>query len=193
MENNITRTYPSLKDEELYNRYTKENFEKYEEIKKSIENYEKWKNGINYETNKKIKIGGEKHVKMGYKNFYIMRRKTFYNYEYVLFTELNGINIEKYIEDTEKLEKYNKKVEELIDKINKLEKWNDYVEFEEIKYGIQKIYNNIHYENDCGGNIIKTEIRVRECRECSGTTSFKEPCACVYKTKIECIKCGYKE
>ena len=62
-----------------------------------------------------------------------------------------------------------------------------------MKYGIQKIYNNIHRENDCNGNINKTEVCIRECRECRGTTSFTEPCRCEYKTHIECVKCGYKE
>lgn len=49
MEDNIIRKYPTIKDERLYKkRYTKENFERYKEITKSIENYEKWKIGINY-------------------------------------------------------------------------------------------------------------------------------------------------
>lgn len=62
MEDNIIRKYPILKDERSYtDRYSKEDFEKYKEIIKSIENYQKWKIGINYKTNRKIKIG-EKHT-----------------------------------------------------------------------------------------------------------------------------------
>lgn len=198
MEDNIMRKYPTIKDERLYkDRYNKEEFEKYKEITKSIENYEKWKIGINYKTNKKIKIGGKKHIQIGYENFYIKHRTLYDGYKYILFTQLDGINIDLYIQDTEKLKEeilsYNEKINEIICKINKLEKWNDFVEFEGIKYGIQKIYNNIHRGDDCNGNINKTEVCVKECRECRGTTSFTEPCRCEYKTNIECVKCGYKE
>jgi hypothetical protein len=196
MEYSIIRKYPTLKDERLYkDRYNKEDFEKYKEITKSIENYEKWKIGINFKTNRKMKIGGKTHTRFKYENFYINRGTT-YNYS-VLFTKLDGINIDLYIQDTEKLEEeilsHNVKINELICKINKLEKWNDFVEFEGLKYGIPKIYNNFHRENDCNGNIIKTEVCVMECRECRGSTSFAEPCRCKYKTNTECVKCGYKE
>ena len=197
MENNIIRKYPILKDERLYkDRYNKEDFEKYKEITKSIENYEKWKNGINYKTNKKIKIGGKKHIQIGNENFYI-KHLTVSGYKYIIFTDLNDINIELYIQNTEKLKdeilSYNEKVNEVICKINKLERWNDFVEFNGKKYGIQKIYNNTHRENDCNGKINKTEVCIRECRECRGITSFTEPCRCEYKINIECIKCGYKK
>ena len=198
MEDNILRKYPTLKDERLYkDRYTKENFEKYTQIKNSIENYEKWNIGINYKTNRKIKIGGKTHIQFGYENFYIKNETSYGSSYIILFTELDGINIELYIQETEKLKNeilsHNVKVNEIICKINKLEKWVDFVEFGGIKYGIQKIYNNIHRENDCNGNINKKEVCIRECRECRGTTSFTEPCRCEYKTNIECVKCGYKE
>jgi hypothetical protein len=49
----IIRKYPT--DKEYKYRY-KKNFEKYKEITKSIEKYEKWKIGINYKTNRKITI-----------------------------------------------------------------------------------------------------------------------------------------
>jgi hypothetical protein len=197
MEDSIIRKYPTIKDERSYkDRYNKEDFEKYKEITKSIENYEKWKIGINYKTNRKIKIGGKTHTRFGYENFYI-KRGTTYSYSYVLFTELDDINIELYLQETESLKKeiisHNVKINEIICKINKLEKWNDFVEFEGLKYGIPKIYNNIHREDDCNGNINKTEVCVRECRECRGTTSFTENCRCEYKINIECVKCGYKE
>lgn len=188
MEDNILHKYPTLKDEGLFkDRYTKENFEKYTQINNSIENYEKWQIGINFKTNRKIKIGGKTHIRLGYENFYI---KGF------LFTKLNDINIELYIQETERLKNeilsYNLKVPEIICKIYKLEKWSDFVEFEGIKYGIPKVYNDIHRENDCNGNINK-EIVCWECRWCRGSASFIEPCRCSYKTNIECVKCGYKE
>ena len=52
---NIIRSYPKIKDERLY-RYSKDSFEKYKEITKSSENYEKLKIGINYKTNRKVYI-----------------------------------------------------------------------------------------------------------------------------------------
>ena len=88
MENNIIRKYPTIKDERLYrDRYNKEEFEKYKEIIKSIENYEKWKIGINYKTNRKIKIGGKKHIQFGYENFYIKHRTLYDGYSYILYTK----------------------------------------------------------------------------------------------------------
>ena len=134
MEDNILRKYPTLKDERLYkDRYTKENFEKYTQIKNSIENYEKWNIGINYKTNRKIKIGGKTHIQFGYENFYIKNETSYGSSYIILFTELDGINIELYIQETEKLKNeilsHNVKVNEIICKINKLEKWVDFVEF----------------------------------------------------------------
>jgi hypothetical protein len=195
MEDTILRKYPTLKDEGLFKyRYTKENFEKYTQIQNSIENYEKWKIGINYKTNRKIKIGGKTHFQIGY-DFYIKHKNSLFNYSYILFTELDGINIELYLQETEKLKNeilsYNEKVNEIICKIKKLEKWVDFVEFEGKKYGIPKIYDYIHRENDCNGKTNETKVRIKECRECSGTTSFQEPCECKYITIIKCVKCGY--
>ena len=195
MEDNIIRKYPTIKDERLYkDRYNKANFEKYKEITKSIENYEKWKIGINHKTNRKIKIGGKTHEQLGYENFYI-KHGTTYGYSYILFTDLNGINIELYIQDTEKLKKeiedYNSKVYDIICKINLLEKWDEYIVFEGIKYGIPYIYNGIHRSNNCNGKINETKIRIRECRECRGDASFTEPCRCEYKTCMDCLRCGY--
>ena len=75
MENNIMRKYPTTK--ERASRYNKEDFEKYKEITKSMENYEKWKIGINHKTNRKIKIGGKTHEQLGYENFYIKHGTTY--------------------------------------------------------------------------------------------------------------------
>jgi len=80
--------------------------------------------------------------------FTIKHETSLYSYSYILFTELDDINIELYIQETEKLKNeilsHNVKVNDIICKINKLEKWVDFVEFEGMKYGIQKIYNNVH-------------------------------------------------
>jgi len=106
MENNIVRKYPAAKDERVYkDRYNKEDFEKYKEITKSMEKYEKWKIGINHKTNRKIKIGGKTHKQLGYENFYIEHKTSPYSSTYILFTELDGINIETYIKETEKIKK----------------------------------------------------------------------------------------
>jgi hypothetical protein len=216
MEDNILREYPKLKNVPLYeDRYNKEDFERYKDIKNSIENYEKWKIGINYKTGKKIKIGGKKHIQVGYENFYIehkiggknhkgKKHKTLLdNYSYILFTELDDINIELYIQETETLEEiknevlsHNVRVKDIICKINEL-KWVDFVEFEGMKYGIPKIYHNIlsfHRENDCNGimNIHKNKVGP-ECRRCNGNSSFNERCSCKYEKYMECRKCGYKE
>ena len=67
MEDHILRKYPTLKYERF--RYTKEDFEKYKEITNSIENYEKWKIGINYKTSRKIKIGGKSIFNLDMKTF----------------------------------------------------------------------------------------------------------------------------
>ena len=184
MEHDIIREYPAIRYESR--RYDVQDFEKYKEITKSIESYEKWKIGINYRTNRKITIGGKTHQQLGY-DFYIKGD---------LFNKLHGINIELYLAQSEKLKKeildYNSQVHSIICRINLLEKWNHFVEFEGVKYGIQKIYNKIHRENDCNGDINDTDVSVEECRECRGTTSFTEPCRCVYKQNIQCVKCGYK-
>ena len=70
MEHNIIREYPAIRYESR--RYDVQDFEKYKEITKSIESYEKWKIGINYRTNRKITIG----INNKNKDLYI-----FYRYE----------------------------------------------------------------------------------------------------------------
>ena len=189
MENNIIRKYPTIKDEQVYkNRYNKDNFEKYKEITKSMENYEKWKIGLNYKTNRKIKIGGKTHKQLGYENFYIKRGTT-----YVLFTELDGINIELYIEETEKIKKeiedYNSKVYEIICKINLLEKWEEYISFEGTKYGIPYVYENIHRENNCLGLITEDYSEGCSCHCCEDWGGCSNPTRTQY---YKCEKCDYK-
>ncbi len=59
----ILHTYPGKKDTDAYTRrYTAEDFDNYDRIATVPENYDKWQNGINYKTNRKIKIGGRTHV-----------------------------------------------------------------------------------------------------------------------------------
>ena len=195
MQYSILREYPKFMDEGIYKyRYSKEDFERYKKNINSIQNYEKWKNGINYKTIRKIKIGGKLHKKLGYDDFYI-KKYNLYSYSYVPFTELDGIDIDLYIKETDKLKNetllYNSTVMDIINKIVNLEKWDHCIEFEGVKYGIHKIHNNIHRENDCNGNVIESTICIRECRDCRGTNSFIEPCSCKYETYLECLKCKY--
>uniref|UniRef100_A0A6C0JF32 Uncharacterized protein n=1 Tax=viral metagenome TaxID=1070528 RepID=A0A6C0JF32_9ZZZZ len=197
MEDKIIRKYPELRYEE--DRYNKEDFERYEEITKRIDNYEKWKIGINYKTNRKIKIGGKTHEQFGYENFYI-KRGTSYSYSYVLFTKLDNINIELYIQETEKLKKeiqeYNSQIYEIISKINKLDKWSDFIEFEGKKYGIVgKVLNNIHRENDCNGIMEFYKNEEYECKGCRDGMAFNGSysCGCSNKEIYKCNKCDYIE
>jgi len=193
MEDNIIRKYPTIKDESLYkNRYNKEDFEKYKEITKSIENYEKWKMGINYKTNRKLKIGGKTHRQFGYENFYI-KHGTTYSYSYILFTDLDGINNELYLQETEKLKKeiedYNLRVYDVINRINLLEKWEEYIVFEGIKYGIPCVYNDIHRGNNCFGLLIEDEYKVCSCHLCEDWGGCSNPSGTQY---YKCKNCDYK-
>lgn len=192
MKYNIIRNYPTQKDENLY-RYNREDFEKYKEITKSIEHYEKWKIGINYKTNRKIKMGGKTHMELGYENFYIKHKTSSYNYSYILFTELDGINIELYIEETEKLKKeiedYNSNIYEIICKINLLEKWDEYIVVEGIKYGIPYVYKNIHRENNCFGLITEDYYKGCSCHCCEDWGGCSNPTGTQY---YKCEKCDYK-
>jgi hypothetical protein len=189
---NISRKYPILDLEVDYkNRYTHEDFEKHAKITKSLGNYEKWKNGINYETNRKIKVGGKTHQNLGYDNFYI---------KHDLFTKLDGIDVDLYIRETDEIKKKvqernkeiqerNKEINDTICKINLLENWEEYVTFEENKYGIPNVYNNIHRENNCLGSFVKDSYDSCNCRTCENWGGCSNPKGTQY---YKCVKCGYK-
>lgn len=189
MEANIIRKYPTIKDTNLYkDRYNKEHFEKYKEIKESIENYEKWKIGINYKTNRKIKIGGKTHSQLGYEIFYIKVGNS-----HIIFTDLDDINIEVYIQETEKLKKeienYNLLVYNAINKINLLEKWEEYTVFEGMKYGIHNVYEDIHRSNDCFGLIIEDYFESCNCNCCENWGGCSNSSGTQY---YKCKKCDFK-
>ena len=181
----ILRSYPENKYDR-YNeyRYNRNDFKKYTEINKSRNDYEKWMEGINYKTNRKIQIGGRTHCKLGYEKFYIRGD---------LFIKLDGIDVEEYISITNEKERerwyYNDTRDGIIKQIQSLEKWEDYIIFENNKYGIPSIYNNIHRENNCYGVIKETYHESCRCHSCedwggcgsSGTQHYK--CEnCEYKT-----------
>lgn len=167
-------------------RYTKEIFEVYEKISLKRNEYEMLLKGINYETKRKIKIGGKLYLKL-FEKFYI---KDGYD-DKIIFTELDNIDKDSYIKETKKevnnIKKLNKpiilrnkQIDEVLNKINKLENWDDFIEFENIKYGIPEIKNNIHYENNCMGNmkkiyVTKGEYTMCTCKSCENWFGCKEP------------------
>jgi hypothetical protein len=169
----IIRKEPVKKIKKDYpNRYNKHVFDKYNEINNNndlLNQYELLEKGINYNTNRKIKINGKKYnelmdkFKIKYEhnngNGCVTRND-------ILFKKIDNIDADLYLHETEKINKeidnynkeidnYNKKIDEIKIKINLLNNWNEYILFEKIKYGINKtIINDIHVENNCNGNMI---------------------------------------
>ena len=186
MDTTIIRTYPNKRDDKTYkNRYCSADFTNYKLMLNAPQNYELWKSGINYKTNRKIKIGSKIHNQL---------RNEFYVYNSnLLLTVLDGIDSELYIQETDKLIKeifdYNAQIDIIINKINLLEKWEDYIEFDGIKYGIPYIYDNIHRENDCFG-IIKEECYYKtcSCSTCENWSGCGKNMKPYYKYK--CLKCN---
>lgn len=181
MEDKIIRGYPIKKDIGLYtNRYTQYDFYKYDDIKKNPENYEKWKLGINYKTNRKIKIGGKIHNQIGDEKLYTKK------------IDFDKINIEQYLNETEDIKKtvisFNDLVDHIIIKINLLEKWEDYIEFDGKKYGINYVQNNIHMENNCLGIMEKDYFRKCTCSSCENWYGCGNEGTQYYK----CNKCNYR-
>ena len=200
MEDIIIRNYPSMKHEKPYDmaRYTKGDFERHEEIAKSREDYEKWKGGINHttKTKRKIKIGGNLHRQLGHDYFSINRGNSS-----VLFTELDGINVELYMQETNELKKaiedynlqvrdYNLRVSEAIRQINALESWEEFIEFEGLKYGIPHEYKGVHRENNCLGLITEDRDRYEgcTCHCCEDWGGCSNPTGRKY---YQCNGCGY--
>ena len=201
----IERHYPSKRQEKSYpERYDNSIFEKLNEMNVDTElqnDYKKWKDGINYKTNRKIKIGGKIHREL--KEKFII-----YSCGGILFDTLNHINTNEYLQKTKKINNeidlenavikdYNKSIDSIIEKIQKLEKWNDFIEFEGKKYGltnkIKYIHNdkyNVHIENDCFGEMIFTH---KEKTYTSNDRPFcnyddTETTYSIYK----CFKCNYE-
>jgi hypothetical protein len=204
----ITRSWPSHKKLlDHIPRYTIQDFEKSDMIKlNSMDKYNKWMNCINYKTNRKIKLNGPTYYEIKYElsinsilftDLQVIDRS-------VLFTELQAIDRIKYLKETQdivekintennEIEKYNLTVYDVISKIKKLKLWTDYVEFEGIYYGIQAIIDNIHRTNDCFGEMIYFEETIKECRDCSGASSFSTGrCECNKYKMYTCNKCGYE-
>jgi len=156
------------------------------------------KNGINYKTNRKIKIGSNTYNKILQNEFSIKNYSSPYCYSYIHFEKLNGIDSEIYLQETETIKKeiedYNLQIDNICNEINKIELWNNYIEFEGKKYGIPKIYNNIHKENDCNGIMDFYKIKEYECKGCRDGMPFNGSYSCnCYNEKIyKCNKCNYE-
>jgi len=184
---NIIHMYPNKKSTEQYtSRFTQEHFNEHTRISKSRDNFEKWKSGVNFKTNRKIKIGGKLHETIKYDNFIIL-----VDDQFILFNELDNINCDLYLDETQKIKKnvheHNQLVDIMIIKINSLKYWNDYVEFNGIKYGIPIVHNNIHRSNDCFGNIVKDYHESCKCSTCE----FWTGCGNMGTQYYACDKCNY--
>jgi hypothetical protein len=195
----IERDYPSKKQEKSYPlRYDNYVFEKFNEMNTTemLNDYNKWKNGINYKTNRKITINGKIHREL--------KQKFIINYRFssssVLFEYLTNINTQEYLQETEKIKtkvnlenavikNYNNMVDSIIEKIQKLEKWNSFIEFEGKKYGIPNNINNIHRENNCFGLIKEDYYESCNCHCCEDWGGCNNPIGTQYYT---CEKCNYK-
>lgn len=188
----INREFPSYKKSLSYPfRYRKDIFIKYNELLKNEElqnDYKKWKLGINYSTNRKITIGGIIHNKL--KNKFKIENEIF-------LSDIEDIDFEKYIYETNylykiiddeniEIKKYNDEVTNIVEKIKKLNSWEEYILFEEKKYGIPKVYNNIHIENNCFGNII-CEYQQCTCSTCENWRGCRSRGTNYYK----CNLCNY--
>jgi hypothetical protein len=185
----IKRQYPTKKRETYTERYDKSVFEKLRQMNEDMElqdDYKKWKNGINYKTNRKIRIDGKIHQELKHK-FMI------YSCGGVLFDTLNSINAVEYLQETDRenaiIKEYNKLVDSIIEKIQKLERWNDFIEFEGKFYGIpSEIVNNIHRENDCLGEMVFTG---KETTYSSNNRPFYDDTVTTYSI-YKCSKCSYE-
>jgi len=194
---NIIRIYPIYKELiEFPFRFKAEHFDKYNELlnNETLQiNFKKWNNGINYKTNRKIKINGEIHREL--KNIFIINcgKKN------VLFDEFNGIDYEPYLLETKnmyadidnknkEIKKYNNIIDDIIEKINELDNWDKFVEFNSKKYGMPIVSKNIHNENNCNGEFIKDKYERCECSSCENWGGCNEPAIQYYK----CSNCSYK-
>jgi len=205
----IERYYPPKKTEKPYPpRYNKSAFEKCSEMitnTELLDYYNKWKSGINYKTNRKIKVGGKIHTELKEK---FMIGPPF-NYRSVLFADLADISECDYLQETEyinnqidtenaSIKEHNASVDSVIEKIKKLEGWNEFIDFEGKKYGItRKVSNNIHRENDCFGEMVfdrnETIHYLNDKPFChhddkSITNSIYRCCKCGYENKERSIE-----
>lgn len=144
MDTEIERIYLSHKIPKCYpDRYDNAVFEKFNEMNSDTQfqnDYKKWKAGINYKTNRKIKIWGKTYKELEKSRFSIKLTLNHRFWGFISFDELKNIDAVKYLEETEKIKHeidienagikdYNKKIDIVVEKIKNLESWDDFVEF----------------------------------------------------------------
>ena len=193
----IIRHYPMIRGYPY--RYTNDAFDKSHEMYNDpvlTEHYNKWKEGINPHTNRKIKIGGKTYhsIKNDFIISFLNSRGTWCS---VFYLKLIEIDQEKYEKETIQLnhetDKENEVASSTIEQINRLQSWNDYVEFDGMKYGLPKVLNEIHRENDCFGQMEYDREKDYECRGCRNNQVGPFQCLCHTFTINKCNKCGYEE
>lgn len=171
----FVRRYPIHKNYPW--RYTNEVFDKFNEMYSDPEireNCNKWKEGINPYTNRKIKIGGKTYdsIKDDFMIYFLYRTR----WTWVFYLKLVEIDQEIYKEETiqlnREIDRENKVISSKIKQIKCLKSWNDFVIYNGIKYGLKKVVNHVHRENDCFGKM--------ERQKCRGNFT-------------KCNKCGYEE
>ena len=153
--------------------------------------FQKWKQGINYKTQRQITIGGKAHDDLSEKFkiscLFENGKKTS-----VLFSELSGINFKDYQSETERLRleisnenvdiaKFNRRIDQLEVKISKFTKWDQFATFNRKRYGIPHVTNNIHRGDDCGGEMICVYSEKKNVAQCK------------FKTRFRCNKCDFTQ
>lgn len=161
--------------------------------KEFMNNYRQLKSGINFKTGETILKNGKIYKKL--------LNELSKQYNIILLKELKRVNVEGYLKESKRIREeideknreiisYNEKVESVIDQIKKLKKWNDYVIFNGDKYGVPKIFEGIHRENDCFGNIIHLKNENCNCQFCEELRKYGEKTNYSFRY---CDKCNYLE
>ena len=210
MENEIVRTYPIKKKLLEYpERYDSSVFQKINEMKNDTDlqnNLIKWKNGINYETNRKIKIGGILHKQL--ENPFLIYVGPIIYGNFINYEKLKDLNEHEYLKVSNELKsifdeenkipsEYNDLVDSVIKKMQKVEKLEEYIVFEGIKYGspyINKSWSAPRHkdkipDNNCVGFIIESYSEGCRCRSCENWGGCSNPSRTQY---YKCTKCGYE-
>lgn len=192
----ITRFYPLHKSKIQYPircDLLLKNYQQMTNDKEFMEKYNKVKSGIDYRTDKRILRNGVIHKKL-------MKELSKEHNIALMDGGLKKINIEQYLNDSKRIyreiddenkeiEKYNHLVDKTINEIRQLKSWNDFVEFDGKKYGIQKIFENVHRENDCNGAMNYYGSEFCQCFLCNNF----DGCGSKGLSFYQCENCQYIE
>lgn len=158
----------------------------------AMENFTTLMNGFNFETNRKINIGGrvfekiyDKHFQKAFRS---MKEEAIRNLDIDEYKKQNIVAKNEWLAQCKIIDDYNDKVKKIKIQIESLTNWNDYITFENKKYGIYRFHNNIHYENNCNGVSTRVEDYVScECSSCRSWFGCGRGPNLEYKH--ECTKC----